>query len=245
MAGPTPNLLMNADRDRRQRLLQVAAGAAFLAVALVLVLIVVSSSGDGSGGDTKLEGVAAVNKSLAGYPQEGSVIGDLGAPIEMVEYGDLQCPVCKHYAEDVVPPILEKQVKQGIVKIDFRYMAIIGEESIAAGAAAHAAGLQHRSWNFIEIFYRNQGEENSGYAADDEFLEAVAKAAGVEDLERWNEDRAGLDKWVEENQEEAEAVGFEGTPSFTVRGPGSNEELVAVGTPGSTEALEEAIEKVR
>ena len=236
---------MKADPDRRQRLLQIAAGAVFLAVALVLVLVVVSSSGGGDGGDTKLEGVAAVNKSLAGYPQEGSVIGKLSAPIEMVEYGDLQCPVCKHYAEDILPPILEKQVKQGVVKVDFRYMTIIGEESIAAGAAAHAAGLQHRSWNFIEIFYRNQGEENSGYAGDDDFLEAVAKAAGVKDLEKWNEDREGLDKWVEENQEEAEAVGFSGSPSFTVRGPGSDEELVAVGTPGSTAALEEAIEDVR
>src|SRR6187200_2248283 len=140
MREPTRGSPMRADSDRRQRLLQIAAAAVFLAVAAVLVLIVVNSSGSGSGGDTKLEGVAVVNKSLAGYPQEGSVIGDLAAPVDMVEYGDLQCPVCKHYAEEILPPIIEKQVKQGIVKIDFRYMVVIGQQSIAAGAAAHAAG---------------------------------------------------------------------------------------------------------
>ncbi|HET7416117.1 MAG TPA: thioredoxin domain-containing protein [Solirubrobacterales bacterium] len=239
---------MEADPRRRQRLLQIAAGAAFLALAAVLVLIVVNSSGNddpSGGGNTKLEGVAEINRSLAGYPQEGSVIGDTSAPVETVEYGDLQCPVCKHYAEDIIPPVLENQVKKGQTFIDFRYMVVVGDESIAAGAAAHAAGLQHRSWNFIEIFYRNQGEENSGYADDDEFLEAVAKAAGVKDLDKWNEDRANLTEWVEENTEEAHNVGLHGTPSFTVRGPKSNFELKVVGTPDSTEALEEAIDSVR
>jgi protein-disulfide isomerase len=237
---------MNAESSgRRQRLLQVGAGALFLAVAVVLVLIVVNSSGGDGGGDTKLEGVAAVNKSLAGYPQEASVLGNQAAEVEMVEYGDLQCPVCKHYAEDILPPVIENQVKRGIVKIDFRYMVVVGDESTEAGAAAHAAGLQQRGWNFIEIFYRNQGEENSGYAADDEFLEAVAEAAGVKDLDKWNEDRQNLTQWVEENTEEGHAVGFHGTPSFTVRGPKNNQELEVVGTPESTEALEDAIESVR
>lgn len=239
---------MRSDQSRRQRLLQVAAGAVFLALAVVLVLVVVNSSGNddsSGGGNTKLEGVAEINKSLAGYPQEGSVIGDTSAPVELVEYGDLQCPLCKHYAEDIMPPLIENQVKKGVAFVDFRYMVVVGEESIAAGAAAHAAGLQHRSWNFIEIFYRNQGEENSGYAADDDFLEAVAKAAGVKDLDKWNEDRANLTEWVEENTEEAENVGFHGTPSFTVRGPKNNSELKVVGTPDSTEALEEAVNSVR
>jgi protein-disulfide isomerase len=239
---------VRADPSRRQRLLQFAAGAVFLALAVVLVLIVVNSSGNddsSGGGNTKLEGVAAVNRSLAGYPQEGSVLGDTSAPVELVEYGDLQCPVCKHYAEDIMPPLIENQVKKGVAFIDFRYMVVVSDDSIAAGAAAHAAGLQHRGWNFIEIFYRNQGEENSGYADDDEFLEAVAKAAGVKDLDKWNEDRANLNVWVEENTEEGHSVGLHGTPSFTVRGPKNNSELKVIGTPDSTEALEEAVNSVR
>ncbi|HEX6456054.1 MAG TPA: thioredoxin domain-containing protein [Solirubrobacterales bacterium] len=231
-----------AEARRRQRLLQLAAGAVFLAIVAVAVLIVVNATTSGSGGDTKLEGVAAVNKFLAPYPQNAAVIGDPQAPVEVVEYGDLQCPVCKHYAEDVVPSIIEKQVKQGSARIDFRFMVVVGGESITAGAAAQAAALQGRGWNYIEIFYRNQGEENSGYAADDSFLEAIAKAAGVKNLDKWNADREDLTKWVEENTEEGENVGFTGTPSFTVRGPKLNEELEAVGTAPSTGELEEAIE---
>ncbi len=55
--------------------------------------------------------------------------------------------------------------------------------------AALAAAEQDRYWNFIELFYANQGTENSGYVTDD-FLTAVAEGAGVDDLDRWNADRA-------------------------------------------------------
>ena len=33
--------------------------------------------------------------------------------------------------------------------------------------SALAAGAQNKGWNFIETWYRNQGEENSGYATSD------------------------------------------------------------------------------
>ncbi|MGN6257733.1 MAG: DsbA family protein [Solirubrobacterales bacterium] len=227
--------------DRQPRLLWLGA-AGFLVLVAVVLLIVVNSSGNDGTFDKKLEGVAAVNKFFAGYPQNAAVIGDPQAPVETVDYSDLQCRACKHYAEDVLPRIIEKQVKHGASRIDFRFMANVGEQSIVAGAAAMAAALQGRGWNYIGIFYRNQGKENSGYAADDGFLEAIAKAARVKNLEKWNADRQNLTQWVEENTEEAQNVGLNSSPSFTVRGPKLNEELEVVGKAPSTKALEEAIE---
>jgi protein-disulfide isomerase len=228
------------DSDRRTRMLQLAAGSAFLALAVVLVLIVVSSS-SGGGGDTKLEGTAQVNELLAGIPQRQLLLGDPRAKVELIEFGDLQCPVCKAFSEEILPPIIENQVKKGLVKIDFRSFTIIGEQSVSAGAAALAAGAQARGWNYVELFYRNQGGENSGYA-DDEFLEAVAKGAGVKDLARWNSERAKLTAEVEATSQEAENLGFDGTPSFGIKGP-STDGLKLLGTPDSTGAFEEAIEE--
>ena len=229
---------MSAEPERRQRLLQLAAGAAFLVLAVVLVLIVVSATG-GSGGDTNIEDKAEVNRALNGIPQDGMVLGNPNAPVELVEFGDLQCPVCAGYAKEILPPIIENQVKNGQVRIDFRNLTIIGEESIPAGAAALAAGEQGRGWNYLELFYRNQGEERSGYVTD-EFMEAVAKAAGVKDLARWNQQRKQLTGEVEKTTAEAEKLGFSGTPSFAVEGPGSKG-LEPLGTPESTGSLEEAI----
>jgi protein-disulfide isomerase len=229
-----------SDGERRTRLLQLAAGAAFLALAVVLVLIVVATSSSGDGGDTKLEGAKAVNKRLAGIPQQGMVLGDPKAPVEIAEFADLQCPYCKAFTEEVLPPIIENQVKNGQVKIGFHNFTIIGEQSLPAGAAALAAGAQGRGWNFVELFYANQGAEDSGYA-DDAFLEAIAKGAGVKDLGRWNAERDKFTAEVEETSAEAQGLGFNGTPSLAIEGP-KTDGLEPIETPGSTGDLEDAIE---
>jgi len=232
---------MSAENPRRQRLLQLGAGAVFLAIAAVLVLIVVNSSSGGSGGDLRITGAREVQRELKGIPQYGLLLGDEEAPVELIEYGDLQCPVCKGYAEKIVPPIIQKQVRSGRVKISFRNFPIIGPQSAPAGTAAVSAGYEHLGWNYLEIFYRNQGEENSGYA-DQDFLEAIANAAGVKNMKRWEKSLETLAFESEVTAEQAKELGFTGTPSFAIVGPGTDG-VEALGTPGSTEALEEAIEK--
>jgi protein-disulfide isomerase len=232
---------MSNSGDRRKQLLQLAAGAVFLAIAVVLVLIVVNASSEGDGGDTSLEGATEVNRLFAGLPQQGLRLGPAGAPVELIEFGDLQCPVCKGYAEEILPPIIENQVAAGKVRIEFRNFTIIGPQSLDAGAAALAAGQQGRGWNYVELFYRNQGAENSGYA-DEAFLRAIAKGAGVRDLAKWNHDRKALTDYVEKTTRQAQEFGFDGTPSFAIMGPGTQGDWEVLGTPGSTEALEEAIE---
>lgn len=229
-----------SEGDRRTRLMQLASGAVFLAIVAVVALIVINSSD--SGGDAEnIAGAAEVNRSLSGIPQSEMVLGDPKAPVELVEFGDLQCPVCKGFSEEILPPIIENQVKNGEAKIDFRNFTIIGPQSVDAGAAALAAGVQGRGWNYVELFYENQGIEGSGYA-DDAFLEAVAKAAGVNDLAKWNQDRKRLRAQVEKTTQEAQELGFNGTPSFAIKGP-STKGLETLGTPNSTAAIEEAIEE--
>jgi protein-disulfide isomerase len=226
------------DAERRTRLLQFAAGAAFLALAVVLVLIVVSTSSSGDGGDTKLEGISEVNRRLAGVPQHGLVLGDPSAAVEVVEFADLQCPYCKAFTEEELAPIIENQVKKGEAKVAFHNFTVIGEQSLPAGAAALAAGAQGRGWNFVELFYANQGTENSGYA-DDEFLEAIAKGAGVRDIAKWNREREKFTAEVEATTAEAQQLGFTGTPSLAIKGP-QTEGLKTIETP-STGDLEAAI----
>ncbi len=231
-----------SEADRRSRLLQLAAGAAFLAVAAVLVLIVITASGDGDGGDTDLEGKAAVAKLLRGLPQQEMLLGDPRAPVELIEFGDLQCPVCAAYAEEVLPEIMETQVRKNEVRIDFRNLTIIGPESVTAGAAALAAGAQGRGWSFVDLFYRNQGDENSGYADDDAFLRAVAVAAGVKNLAKWDAERAEMTAEVEASTQEAANLGFSGTPSFAIKGPKTGG-VKLLGAPESAEELVAAIEE--
>jgi protein-disulfide isomerase len=231
-----------ADADeRRQRLIKLASAATFLALVAVAVLIVVS--GGNSGGDSSnIVDARQVSQELSGIPQKGMVLGDPNAKVTVLEFGDLQCPVCKGYAEEVLPKVIESQVQSGAAKLDFRNYTIIGPQSKPAGAAAIAAGEQGRGWNFVELFYRNQGAEDSGYA-NDEFLTAIARAAGVPDIAKWNRARKSkaVIAEVEATTAEAQSLGFTGTPSFALRGP-ATAGTEAIGTPSSADALESAIE---
>src|SRR5712671_1721091 len=89
--------------DRRTRILQIAAGAVFLAIVAVVIVIVVASSGSGSGGDTKIEEAASVDRLLGGIAQSELELGQKSAPVELIEFGDLQCPICKANSEEVLP----------------------------------------------------------------------------------------------------------------------------------------------
>jgi protein-disulfide isomerase len=228
--------------ERRQRLIKLASAAGFLCLVVVAVVVVVSASDTGGGDASNVGDAGAVNRLLDGIPQDGLVLGKPGAKVTLLEFGDLQCPFCKGLSEDVLPQVIENQVRRGEAKLDFGNYTIIGPQSTPAGAAAVAAGEQGRGWNFVELFYRNQGAENSGYVTD-AFLTAIARGAGVPDIAKWNADRRSkrvLDE-VAATSAEAERLGFDGTPSFAVKGPGTSG-IETLGTPGSAGDLESAIE---
>jgi len=235
-----------AGGDRRTRLLQLAAGGVFLAIIVVVVVIIVAGSGgssDSGGEKPSGEQTTEVDKLLGNIPQNANVLGKASAPVTLYEYGDLQCPICKEYSEEVLPEVIENQVKKGEVKIVYRDFIIISEESIPAGEAALAAGEQGKGWTFIELFYRNQGEERSGYVTD-AFIEGIAEGAGVPDMAKFNKERKSgkFTKKVEATTEQAQKLGFSGTPSFAIEGPNSDGlELI---TPESSGEIEEEIEGV-
>jgi protein-disulfide isomerase len=227
--------------ERRQKLIKTGSAAAFLALAAVAVLIVVSQSQTGGGDSGNIRHASEVNRELAGIPQNGMVLGGPSAKATVLEFADLQCPFCKGFSEEVLPQVIESRVRSGEAKLDFRNYTIIGPESKPAGAAAIAAGEQGRGWNFVEIFYRNQGSEDSGYVTN-EFLAAIAKAAGVPDVAKWNADRKSERVLAEvaRSTDQAERLGFTGTPSFAVEGPGTSGPK-ALEAPVSASELEAAI----
>jgi protein-disulfide isomerase len=229
-----------AGRERRQRLIKLGSAVAFLVIVAVAVAIVISQS-QSSGGDAgNISDTGLVNDQLQGVPQKGMILGDPGAKQTLVEFGDLQCPVCKQYSEQVIPEIISGPVSRGEARLEFRNFVILGPQSNLAGAAAIAAGRQAKGWNFVELFYRNQGVENSGYVTDG-FLTAIAKGAGVPDISQWNADRKskGVRQEVAKTTNQASNIGFTGTPSFAIEGASGG--LNPIGTPDSASALESAL----
>ena len=228
--------------ERRRRMVQYLSAAAFLAICAVAVLIIVSQAGSGSGGDTKIEDTGLVQGQLSGVPQAQTLLGDPHAKATVVEFGDLQCPVCRAFSYEVAPQLISGPVRGGDASYEFKQYPILGSDSVDAAKAALAAGQQGRYWNFVELFYRNQGTENSGYVTDG-FLEAVARAAGVPDIARWNADRQSSrwDSQIQANESDAQGFGFTGTPSILVRGASGERTFTTVPTLDQIESAIQAV----
>jgi protein-disulfide isomerase len=233
----------------RKRRMQYLIIGAFAAAAVIVALIVISQSGsdDGGGGGgtpSNVQGAQQVNSELTGVTQGGSVLGDASAPVSVVEYGDPQCSACKFFSEQVAPDLISNEVKPGNVKYEFKPYLIIGPDSKPAMRAVLAAGEQGKFWNYLQLFYLNQGGENSGYVTDD-FLTSIATGAGVADIEKWNTDRNDQ-KWdavIQQGSTQAESLGFNGTPSIEVQGP-NGQKAIGGSTIPTLEEIQAAIQQV-
>ena len=172
-------------RRRRLRTLLAVLGAA----ALLVVVAIVVSSGGSNGAKTRpgaaqkatgtIPGQKESGEMLAGIPQSGIHLGNPNAPVRLVEFADLQCPFCRDYTLQTLPQLVQDYVRSGKVRMEFRDLAFLGKDSVTAGRHAAGAGQQNKLWNFIDVLYYNQGEENTGYVTPS-FLHTIDKAAGVD-----------------------------------------------------------------
>jgi protein-disulfide isomerase len=202
---------------RKRRLFQLG-GLVALAAVVVVVAIVISSGG--AKGPAKGENEAVAGQNLAaeefdGIPQNGETLGDPKAPATLVEYGDLVCPACKAYSDDVLPPLIQKYVRSGKLKIEFKPFQFVRPYSLQAAQYSYAAGLQNKGWNFDRIWYINQGDESDNYVTD-EFARRMASGVPGLDANKLIADsktQAAKDAAAKVAQE-FQGLGFDSTPSF-------------------------------
>jgi len=155
---------------------------------------------------------------LAGIPQQGTVLGAPEAKVTLIEYADLQCPACRNYALNVFPAIVDANVRNGLVKTEFRGFPFIGSDSLKAQRFVLAAGLQNKLWQFQEALYRNQGQENEGWVTDELLRELAGEIPGL-DVEKLFADAESNEvaSTAETGFTEAQAAGIPGTPTFFVK----------------------------
>jgi protein-disulfide isomerase len=179
--------------------------------------------------ELSVTGAAETTALLRGIPQAGNVLGKPTAPVTMVEFADLQCPYCAQYALDALPTIVRDYVRTGKVKLAFVGMAFLGPDSERALRAAYAAALQHRLWNVVDLLYKNQGAENSGWVSDG-LLEAVAHAVPGLDANAMldSQQSAKVDQALSAAAAQAQQANVSSTPTFFAGPTGGTLQQVAV-----------------
>jgi protein-disulfide isomerase len=237
---------------RRKRLIQL--GSVIGAVVVIVVVILVATGGGKSGGikktppGTKNPVVAEVTSLLAGIPQNGNTLGDPKAPVTLQYFGDLECPICKQFTEGALKPLIEKYVRTNKLKIEYRNLETATREQETfrtQQAAALSAGKQQKAWDYIELFYHQQGEEDTGYVTES-YLQGLAKQVPGLNLTTWTTDRSNPEftNTITADAQAANNVGFTGTPSFLIGKTGGSMQKFEYSSLSDPSSYEAAINKL-
>jgi protein-disulfide isomerase len=166
---------------RRARLMRL--GLVLSLAVIVVIVAIVASSGSGSGSSSDPgsggSGTAATTALFKGIPQKGLTLGRASAPATLIEFADLQCPFCGEYSNQALPTVVKDYVRTGRLRYQLEVRSFLGPDSVKAAGAAAVAAKQDRLYQFADLFYHRQQEENTGYVTTS-FLRGIATGAGVD-----------------------------------------------------------------
>jgi len=232
--------------------LLILGGAIAAAVVAVVVIVVVAGSGSGSSSTTTTTttqpgsgGGTEAKSTFAGLPQQGDTLGKASAPVALTVFEDPQCPFCRQWNIDTLPTVVQNYVRTGRIKIVYRGVVVIGDNSLVGLAAIYAAAEQNKLWQMAEALYERQGDENSGWITVP-LVRSAAKEIGLSPAKVVTAMRsATVTSAIRKSVNEARALGINGTPTFAIQKPlGTLQQLQVSGLePGDfTPALDQALQ---
>jgi protein-disulfide isomerase len=252
-------------RQASPRALAIAGGVVLAIVIAVVLGIVLSSGGGGGGGGIvtsadlqglpaagsqswagALAGAAEANSLFKGIPQDGQVVGDPKAPVEMLMFVDVQCPVCQSYEVTGLPTIVKNYIRPGKVQLHLKPWAFLGgagSQSFSGRLGIIAAAKQNKGYEYAKVLYDNQGTEESGWLSGREMAIIAASVDGL-DLAQWRDDVNSSAAQATASAVDALATQkkVSGTPTIFVGCTGGK--LNDVATPGFAPTLQETTQAI-
>jgi protein-disulfide isomerase len=213
-----------ASSNTKWVLLIAGGGCVLLACIAFAVVLAASYLGPGVGGI-----FSEIYSAPQTFPQSQSItpqpnqkangLGDPNAPVKIIEYGDFQCPFCRHFWQETEPQVIKTYVATGKAYFEYRSVgAFIGPESAAAAEAAYCAGDQGKFWEYHDALFSNWTGENVGDFAPDK-LRRYAATVGLDAAQFDTCLSSGkYDDQVNQDVADAKADGIHATPSFLING---------------------------
>jgi protein-disulfide isomerase len=150
----------------------------------------------------------------------GQTLGRANAPVTVEVWADYQCPYCALFTAQVEPQLIAQYVETGQVRLVFRDLAFLGDESRWAAVAARLAEQQDAFWPYHDYLFANQlGENRGGYSVDR--LREIASQVGLDrdafDAGLQLDDaRATFARIRTEFEADAARLGIRSTPTIVV-----------------------------
>jgi protein-disulfide isomerase len=161
--------------------------------------------------------VAVLPADTAGF--RGYVLGSDSAPVEIVEYGDYQCPGCANFDIVTLPDVKQRLVATGKARFIYRDFPLddIHPHARLAAHAAACADEQGKYWQVHDLLFQGQPDWSTGNA--ERIIRGYAQAASL-DMARYQEcmESARYAGRIQASYEQGVALGVGGTPQFLIGG---------------------------
>jgi protein-disulfide isomerase len=148
-------------------------------------------------------------------------IGDNNAPINIIEFGDYQCPFCARFNQETKDELVSKYVDTGIVRLGFKDLVIHDlpndKLSTLSAEASYCAAEQDKYWDYHDEVYRNSRGENTGWISNESLLE-FANNMNMPNIPQFTEclNSHKYNQLVVQNDIFAKNLGLTNTPTFLI-----------------------------
>ncbi|HIY67136.1 MAG TPA: DsbA family protein [Candidatus Agrococcus pullicola] len=148
-------------------------------------------------------------------PDDPMAMGDVDAPVVLIEWTDLRCPFCASFSQDTFPTIVEEYVDAGLVRFEVVDVAFFGDQSVDGQIAARAAGKQDRFFEFLDVAYAAAPDRGHPDLPREKLI-GFAEEAGVPDIDQFTADLDDPEvrTAAEQSTEYAQQVGVNAVPFF-------------------------------
>ncbi|MBL3642687.1 DsbA family protein [Peribacillus frigoritolerans] len=154
-------------------------------------------------------------------------LGEKSAPVQIVEFGDYKCPVCKTFEEQFFPSIQSELIDTGKAQFYFMNYSFINVDSTRSAKFAESVYQElgnETFWEFHELLFDKQPADLKYEKQDvftDKFLEEtlkeIANDKDVKKVVTSFKAKKSEDQW-NKDMELADELGVTGTPSLFVNG---------------------------
>ena len=128
-------------------------------VAAIVIVALLGVGGLGYALSHRGPSVIVVDPNIpAGAPQ-GHLMGKADAPVQVIEFGDFECPACGNFATITEPDVRTRLINTGIVAFHYYDFPLSQHRnSFTAHLAAACAADQGKFWEMHDRLYAGQDE---------------------------------------------------------------------------------------
>ena len=162
-----------------------------------------------------------IDSTLPKVQSNGYVIGKASAPIEVIEFGDFECPSCARFATLTEPEVRSRLVDQGVIRFRFiDFPLSMHRNTWPASRAAACADEQGKFWEMHDALFQSQDQWNGETTSNpDPIFKQLAKQIGL-NQQQFDQcvDSKKTQAKIQAHEQLAEQQHIQATPSFIIGG---------------------------